>query len=464
MRAAKGEAGSVGALAGHEHAKAASPASPFSSVGQLTPEAAQAAEVEPDATSEATGAGTGQAGSIDGEDLFDRIHAFLRRFVLYPSDTSSIAHVLWIGHTHLMDAWFTTPRLAILSPEPGSGKSRLLEITALLVPRPLLSVKSSPAYVLRKIADQENRPTILYDEIDSIFGPNARGNEDLRAMINAGYRRGATVGRCYTEKGKVLVQDLATYGAIAMGGLGDLPDTITSRSIVISMRKRAPGESVEAFRPRRHEAEGNALHDELASWAETVFGTAALTEPVMPEGIADRNEDVWSPLLTVAELAGGRWPELAKDAAIAFVQAAKADSQPSLGVQLLADIRRCFGEDDSLPSQELVERLLADEEAPWGDLRGKRLDPRRLARMLSQYGIKSTGLRVGDSTPKGYKREAFHDAWTRYPPVSEPAATNATTATGAEHPQKPGNFSMADSSTSPPSGGRVGDVAGTETP
>lgn len=463
------EAGSVEALAGPENAKAESPASQFSPIEQLTPEGKPSGEVSLGDMSEATGDGTSRvyvpnAGSIDGADLFERIHAFLRRFVSYPSYTSSIAHVLWIGHTHLMDAWFTTPRLAILSPEPGSGKSRLLEITALLVPRPLLSVMSSPPYILRRIADQENRPTILYDEIDAVFGPNARGNEDLRAMINAGYRRGAKIGRCYMEKGKVLTEDLATFGAIALGGLGDLPDTIMSRSIVIPMRKRAPGEIVEPFRPRDHELEGNALRDELASWAETVVSTAAITEPFLPEGIADRNADIWSPLLTVAALAGGRWPELAKDAAIAFVQAAKADGQPTIGVQLLVDIHRCFGDEDSLPSQELVGRLLDDEEAPWGDLKGKRLDPRRLAKMLSQYGINSTGLRVGDSTPKGYKREAFYEAWTRYLPVTEPTATSATTATAAEHPQKTGNSSMADKTTSPPRGGRGGNVAESEIP
>src|SRR3546814_20586174 len=94
-----------------------------------------------------------------------------------------------------MEAWFSTPRLAVLSPEPGSGKSRVLEITAMLVPNPLLSVNSSAAYILWKVSDQANRPTILYDEIDTIFGPAARGNEDLRGMVNAGYRRGAKIGR-----------------------------------------------------------------------------------------------------------------------------------------------------------------------------------------------------------------------------------------------------------------------------
>ena len=66
------------------------------------------------------------------------------------------------------------------------------------------------------------------------------------------------------------------------------------------------------------------------------------------------------------------------------------------------------------------------EESPWGDMRGKELDPRRLANLLKQYGIKSETIRIGESTPKGYTRESLYDAWTRYCGPSDIAATSAT--------------------------------------
>jgi hypothetical protein len=72
----------------------------------------------------------------------------------------------WIAHTHLMDVWESTPRMAFLSPEPGSGKTRALEVTELLVPRPVSAVNATPAYLVRKISDKEGTPTILSDEID----------------------------------------------------------------------------------------------------------------------------------------------------------------------------------------------------------------------------------------------------------------------------------------------------------
>ncbi|WP_255245576.1 DUF3631 domain-containing protein [Sphingobium sp. D43FB] len=398
-----------------------------------------------------------KAGDIDGANLLDRIHAFLGRFICYPSAHAHVSHALWVVHAHLMDAWFTTPRLAVLSPEPGSGKSRVLEVTALMVPNALLSSNASAAYILRRVADQENRPTILYDEIDTIFGPTARGNEELRGMFNAGYRRGASVGRCYVDRGKVVPEELATFAALAMGGLGHLPGTIMSRSIIIRMRKRTNGERVEPFQPRLHESQADGLRDELATWAASVASAAEVLQPILPDCIADRNADVWGPLITVADLAGGIWPDAARSAAIHAVASTKANERPSLGVQLLAEIRACFGDADRMTTADLLDKLLEDDEAPWGDLRGRKLDARKLAEMLREYGIRSSSIRMpSGQTPKGYKRDAFHEAWRCYLPVSQSDATDATCATDNKVSENP---IVRDKAALSPCGGYEDDAA-----
>lgn len=66
--------------------------------------------------------------------LLEETIGFLRRFIAYPMPGAAVAHALWIIHTHLMECWESTPRIAFLSPEPGSGKTRALEVTELLVP------------------------------------------------------------------------------------------------------------------------------------------------------------------------------------------------------------------------------------------------------------------------------------------------------------------------------------------
>src|SRR5262249_46633275 len=114
----------------------------------------------------------------DGAALLDQVHKFLRRFVAYPSRYAHDAHALWTAHTHAMKAWESTPRLAFLSPEPGSGKTRALEVTVPLVPRPVEAINVSPAYLFRKVAAEAGPPTILFDEIDTVFGPKAKDNEE----------------------------------------------------------------------------------------------------------------------------------------------------------------------------------------------------------------------------------------------------------------------------------------------
>jgi hypothetical protein len=81
--------------------------------------------------------------------ILDGVHDFLGRFVIYPSREAHDAHVLWIAHAHVMDAWESTPRIAFLSPEAASGKTRALEVSELLVPNPVEAVNVSPAYLFR---------------------------------------------------------------------------------------------------------------------------------------------------------------------------------------------------------------------------------------------------------------------------------------------------------------------------
>jgi hypothetical protein len=110
-----------------------------------------------------------------------------------------------------MDCWESTPRIAFLSPKPGSGKTRALEVTEPLVPRPVHAVNATPAYLFRKVSDEEGLPTILFDEVDTLFGPKAKDNEDIRGMINAGHRKGAVAGRCVMKGKNVQTEELPAY-------------------------------------------------------------------------------------------------------------------------------------------------------------------------------------------------------------------------------------------------------------
>ena len=90
-----------------------------------------------------------------------------------------------------------------------------------------------------------------------------------------------------------MTEGLPAYAAVALAGLGDLPDTILSRAIIVRMNRRAPGEWVEPFRARLHTAAGHALRDRLVAWAN---GARFTGWPVLPDEVTDRAADCWEPL------------------------------------------------------------------------------------------------------------------------------------------------------------------------
>ncbi|MBM7058060.1 DUF3631 domain-containing protein [Streptomyces durocortorensis] len=388
---------------------------------------------------------------IDGAALLNAVEAFHRRFNVFPTESAYVAVALWDAHAHLIDCFETTPRIAFLSPEPGSGKSRALEIVELLTPRPMSTVSASANALYRLVDSAEGLPTVLFDEVDTIFGPKAGADEALRGFLNAGYRRIGGALRCVGDGSNQNAQVFGSYCAVAMAGLGSLPDTVLTRSVIIRMRKRAPNEKVESYRQRIHEKQGHALRDRIAKWADTVRDQVANAWPEMPEGVTDRPADVWEPLLAVADAAGGTWPARARAACLDLINAGQDNDEASLGVRLLTDLRdTVFCGADRVPTAVILEILLRMDDAPWGDLDDKPLNSRTLAKLLGQYvtpaikPIKPRGIRTPSGTPKGYYAEDLTDAWTRYcPPPPEESATSATSAT----PQVSGGESVADTAT-----------------
>src|SRR5262249_6329204 len=275
----------------------------------------------------------------------------------------------------------------------------------------------------------------------TVFGPKAKENEEIRGLLNAGHRRGAVAGRCVVHGKQVMTEEISAYCAVALAGLGWLPDTILSRSVIIRMRRRGPGEKVMAYRRWVHAPFGQTLRECLVAWAAGEVEAMADARPEMPPGIEDRDADVWEPLLAIADAVGGDWPVRARGAAVALVGAAR-EIEPSLGIKLLADLKAVFDTStlDALPTAVILTRLIALPESPWGDLKGKPINDRTLARRLRQYGVRSRKIRVGDTTAQGYTREDLADVWPRYLPYSPAEAEQAEQA---EQGPENGGFSCS---------------------
>ncbi|MEV0392310.1 DUF3631 domain-containing protein [Polymorphospora rubra] len=358
--------------------------------------------------------------AIEGPAILDRLHATLTRYVILPSPEAVDAVALWIAATHAQAAWAHAPRLVIRAPEKRCGKSRLLDIVEGCCHNPLITVNASPAAVYRAIGC-DVPPTLLVDEADTIFGGKAEANEDLRGLLNAGHQRNRPAIRW--DAGTQRLEKIPTFAMAALAGIGAMPDTIEDRAVVVRMRRRAPGENVAPYRHRRDGPALRQLANDLAEWLNAHLAELERAEPVMP--LEDRAADTWEPLIAVADLAGGDWPDRGRHAAEALTAERDGNTVSSDRIRLLADCRTAFGQYDAIPTAALLDRLKADPEAPWAEYSATGLTPMKLGALLREYDIRSDTIRFPPPTgqAKGYRRADFLDAWQRYCPEPEPSTT-----------------------------------------
>jgi len=339
------------------------------------------------------------------------VEAFLRRYVVFPRPEAVVAVVLWVAHTHALQYADATPYLAISSPEKQSGKTRLLECLALLAQGCSGIMITPTSSTIFRTLEATPGAAILVDELDAVFRDHSDKYEEVRAVINAGHRRGSTVPRSVPgPKNTWTVKQFPVFGPKALAGIGKLPDTVVDRAIPIRMLKRKRSEPVAKFRQR-------SAQNEAARIVSGLVAALAQSPPALdadiPSALPDRAGDAWEPLLAIVDAAGGTWPARARRAAI--VLHASREQDDSAGLCLLADVQVVFEQRgvERISSADLIAALQADEEGPWASEKVP-LTPHRLGKLLRPFEITSKQVRIGDKSLKGYERDAFVDSWERY--------------------------------------------------
>jgi len=349
---------------------------------------------------------------VIGVKVLDSLAKTFAAYVSLPRGAAT-ALALWVVVAHAFENFFILPLLAITSPEKRCGKSRLLTLLLHLVPRPLLASNITPAALFRAI--EAMRPTLLIDEADSFM----KASDELRGVINAGHTRAtASVVRTVGEDHEPKVFNV--FGPKAVALIGRLPDTIEDRSIKVPMKRRAPGEHLERFREDRVDHLED-LRRQAARFAADHEEDLSAADPSTPTELNDRARDNWRSLLAVADLAGGSWPEKARQAAL-LLSGHGDDDQESVRVQLLADIQAALEDrpDPRIFTTDLLAILHEVEDRPWGEWRqGRAITGHGLARLLKPFGIRPKLLRIGAENGRGYELADFDDAFARYLPSAQ---------------------------------------------
>ncbi|WP_051354932.1 DUF3631 domain-containing protein [Bifidobacterium choerinum] len=366
----------------------------------------------------------------DGARLLNDVADWIAGYVAFPSPVWARICALWVGHAWLIEGFYTTPRLLFVSPEKRSGKTRAQEVVSALCPNPVNAINVSAAYLFRKLEAEEGEriPTIFIDETDALFIGKTENAEAVRAIVNGGYRRGAVVGRVEIKNKDVQPRDFPVFSATCLAGIGNLPDTIEDRAIICHMKRRLATEQIRPYRERLVDKESAKLRDQLEAWSADKIGI--LEEygeddyPTLPPAVHDRVADVWEPLFVVAQLAGGNWPEWLASVAPGIIEEQQSEPQ-SLGEMLLADIRVVFDtmQVERVQAKELATELNKMDERPWATMGpdGGGVTPAFIAKTLKNFGVRSSHtVNFGGVRARGFMRDDFVDAWTRYVPEQDP--------------------------------------------
>ena len=371
--------------------------------------------------------------AVDGVILLDELRQLHGSFAVLPRWAPEVL-ALFVLHTYGYDLRDVSTYLGLESPTRRCGKTTVMTLLSELVNRPEPAANISPSAFFRVI--DEERPTLLIDEADTLLP----GNSQLRGILNAGYsRRMAYVIRVVNERedpatlrpgeakkggrkgrGSRLAR-FSCWGPKVIAQIGQLPATLADRCIVIPMQRKGPADQCQRLQDLK-DLEGTTLSRLRAQCARFVLDHAqeiARARPAFPSSLNDRAADISEPLLALADLAGGHWPKLARDAVVGL--AASAEQIDPISI-LLLDILRLFVVNGSgrMFTRTLLEGLNALPSRPWAEARrGKLVTDKWLADQLRPYEIRSKTLWMGEMQGKGYCQEEFEETFRRYFPLAE---------------------------------------------
>jgi hypothetical protein len=338
----------------------------------------------------------------------DMAREFNARYI-FASPGELDAITLWQAHTYAYKLFNATPRLAVLSMEPGCGKTVVLEITKIMSARAIRTSNAS-APAIFAIVEQRD-PTLLFDEADAIFGSTGHGraHEELRGLLNDGYFEGGSVLR---SRGGTAVE-FPVYCPVALAGLGLLPKTLMDRSVVIRMKKPANGGSLMDWEPDLAAEEGKAIARALEAFIVERAEDFSLF-PEMPAGVVLRSKQIWKPLISIADAVGLNWGSRARRACREIVLGTAASPVKSPLEDLVTSVKlHCDPAKPVLTTSELIEELRRVRQntgslawATWLD------DPvtaaRAIAKLVNPYGIESFQTSVGGhSNRRAYRIADF---------------------------------------------------------
>jgi hypothetical protein len=345
--------------------------------------------------------------------ILDLLEELVERCIYMRRPQYVTACALWSMHMHIYDQFQYTPRLALLSPEPGWGKSQVMTLVRFLapLPRPYLMINPTPAGLYQSI--DSGVSALLVDEIDNL---NLDRNGQLRSILNANQRdavipRGGSPGKGGKPPQPKFYKP---FIPMAVGAIGRLPKPLKTRCVTIHMEQKPKGviRKQADSKDKDFVAMADAVLGEIIRWRHGVV----LDQNPDLSGIDNRYADNLRPLIAIAD-AFNRG-EKARRVAKALIG---EDIEVSEGILLFIDIRRVFNrlKVDRIERMHLLNELQKYD--AWGDWAPSLLTKSKMLAILRDYGVPAVHpIRIGGDLVQGWYRKDFEEVWnTLCPPPEE---------------------------------------------
>lgn len=370
-------------------------------------------------------------------DVLDLLREHVARYVCTVTEGDLDLITLWIAHTYLVNETYTTPRLLIDSPMPGSGKTTVLEHINALAYKPMMAASLSSPAMLARALEHEPR-TILVDEADRSLDQSKDNTGELLAVINSGYKRGGQRPTLVPSKENGWeLKELSTFGPVAMAGNSpNLPTDTMQRCIRVLLFPDLD-ETVEESDWEMIEDDTRQLAEIVEAWADSIRDQVRASRPALPDGIKGRNREKWSPLARVADAAGAHWPAVVHRLALADLAQQQADREDGITVEkphirLLRHLAETWPTDGAgdprgfVATEELTTRLAGIYPDEWGPGSpfGRPITAQRMGRMLAtNYRVMTS--RPDTRGPRGYALVSLRTIWGRLQ-ITPPGETGST--------------------------------------
>ena len=321
-------------------------------------------------------------------DVFDK-------YVIFPTEEARLVSILWVAHSWVADMFHATPRIFFTANEPASGKTRAAEVTANMGPEMNEAANVQPSMIYTLLRELDNGPTFFIDETDKIWGKygTKKYKEELVKILNLGFHRGktTTIGRSGSFT-KALISC-----PVVFSGMGDsLPGDLMTRTIKITMRRIDDDQSdtLEEYTSDNYELDFARIHDAMKIWVRDFAPYLDLIVPDVP--FRDRKREVWTPLLSIAALAGEKW----EAAAVRAAKVIEAGGSVPMSTRLLFDVENALdklgGDRKFVFTKEIQEELRS---YGWAE---KFIQEKVLSNILKPHGVAPKHGSVGGKKGRGY--------------------------------------------------------------